>query len=389
MMSASLSNGVVDYGKVHDFMDEIFGESMHAKRVVSLANGAMGLLHAKELLLHKLGEGLAEAKQLNKKHATKQIDRLLSNKRFDIWEQGGVWSSYVIGDRSDILVSLDWTDFAQDGQSTLALNLITSHGRATPLLWKTALKSSLKHNRARYEGQLLTQLKEILPSGIRVTVLADRGFADQKFFQFMGGELGFFYIIRIRGGIYVTDKNGKKQFAKDWLRADGRTRCLEDAKITLNHHGIEKFVCTKQKAMKDAWYLVSNRKDLNAGAIVSYYGKRWTTEPYFRDIKDQRFGMGLASTHISRPERRDRLFFIAAICIALLTLLGAAGESIGFDRKLKVNTVKTRTHSLLRQGTFYFKFLPNFKELEQMQLLSAFQQLLEQKPLWNRLFCVI
>ena len=194
-MKSSLSNGVLNYGKVHDFMDEIFSESMHPKRVMSLANAAIGLLHAEKLLLHKLGEGLAEAKKLNKKHATKQIDRLLSNKKFDIWKQGQVWCSYVIGERSDILVSLDWTDFAEDGQSTLALNLITSHGRATPLLWKTALKSSLKHNRVRYEDQLLTQLKEMLPNGLKVTILADRGFADQKFFQFIGNELGFFYII--------------------------------------------------------------------------------------------------------------------------------------------------------------------------------------------------
>jgi hypothetical protein len=388
-MKPSLSNTVLGYGKVHDFMDELFGESMHAKRVISLANAAMGLLQAEELLLHKLGEGLAQAKQLTKKHATKQIDRLLSNKKLGIWEQGEVWASYVIGERKDILVSLDWTDFAQDGQSMVALNLITSHGKATPLLWKTALKSSLKHNRSRYEDQILTQLKGILPAGIKVTVLADRGFADQKFFQFIEKELGFFYVIRIRSGIYVTDKNDKKQLAKAWLRADGRTRCLEKAKITLNQFAVEKFVCTKQKAMKDAWYLVSNREDLNAGAIISYYGKRWTIEPYFRDIKDQRFGMGLASTHISKPERRDRLFFISAICIALLTLLGAAGESIGFDKKLKVNTVKTRTHSLLRQGMFYFKFFHNFKEPEQIHLLMALQQLLEQKPLWNSLFCVI
>ena len=105
---------------------------------------------------------------------------------------------------------------------------------------------------------------------------------------------------------------------------------------------VEKFVCTKQKNMKDAWYLVSNRKDLSGADIVKNYAKRWKIEPYFRDVNDQRFGMGLESTHISTPERRDRLFFISAIAVAILTLLGAAGESIGFDRKLKVNTVKKK-----------------------------------------------
>ncbi|MDF1758171.1 MAG: hypothetical protein P1U74_07735 [Legionellaceae bacterium] len=52
---------------------------MHAKRVQSLANSALGLLQAKELILHKIGAGLAQAMGLNKKHTRKQVDRLLSD----------------------------------------------------------------------------------------------------------------------------------------------------------------------------------------------------------------------------------------------------------------------------------------------------------------------
>ena len=104
--------------------------------------------------------------------------------------------------------------------------------------------------------------------------------------------------------------------------------------------------------MKDAWHLVSNRSDLHGSQIVKFHGKRWTIEPYFRDVKNKRFGMGLSETHISTTDRRDRLFLISAIVIALLTILGAAGESIGLDRKLKVNTVKTRTHSLHLVASF-------------------------------------
>src|SRR4029077_6463318 len=96
---------------------------------------------------------------LDKKHATKQIDRLLSNKKFDVWEQGEQWASYVLGTREDAIFSMDWTDFDDDSHSMIALNLVTSHGRATPVLWKTVNKTSLKNNRARYEDQILSQLK--------------------------------------------------------------------------------------------------------------------------------------------------------------------------------------------------------------------------------------
>lgn len=379
----------VSNSRVLEFVNSVFGERMHLKRVESLANAAIGLLHSEKLILHKIGEGLALAKGTDKKHATKQVDRLLSNKKFDIWDACIDWAPYIIGEKTEIFVSMDWTDFDADGHSTIALNLITDHGRATPILWKTVEKSSLKNNRARYEDQILSRLKDVISENVRVTILADRGFADQKFFKFIGEELEFFYIIRIRSNTYITDKHDVKQYARDWLRADGFIKCLDDVKVTNEKFEASKFVCTQQKDMKDPWYLVSNCGDLTGKDIVKYYGKRWTIEPYFRDIKDQRFGMGLESTHISTPDRRDRLFFISSICVALLTLLGAAGESIGFDRKLKVNTVKRRTHSLLRQGIFYYKFLINFTHAEQSNLMRTFNELLAKQQIWTGIFMSI
>ena len=53
--------------EVYNIIDTIFGKNMHAKRVISLANAAIGLLNAEELLLHKIGEGLSRAKNLDKK----------------------------------------------------------------------------------------------------------------------------------------------------------------------------------------------------------------------------------------------------------------------------------------------------------------------------------
>jgi hypothetical protein len=46
--------------------------------------------------------------------------------------------------------------------------------------------------------------------------------------------------------------------------------------------------------------------------------------------------MGLSAMSIAEPERRDRLLLVCAL--ALLTLLGAAGERLGMERYLKANT---------------------------------------------------
>ena len=36
------------------------------------------------------------------------------------------------------------------------------------------------------------------------------------------------------------------------------------------------------------------------------------------------------------------------------------GESLGYDRWLKANTVKTRTHSLFRQGLMLYEHIPDW-----------------------------
>ena len=68
--------------------------------------------------------------------------------------------------------------------------------------------------------------------------------------------------------------------------------------------------------------------------------------------------MGLSVLRIADPQRRDRLLLLNAFAIVLLTLLGAAGESLGMDRHLKVNTAKHRTHSLFRQGCMLYELIP-------------------------------
>ena len=366
--------------EIETVVGEIYGNELHKKRQQSIASAAMGILASESLFLHKMGEGLAKTRGIQKKHATKQIDRLLSNKSISIWDLSSSWVKYVIGNNNKIIVALDWTSFFDDDQLMLSLNIVTSKGLSTPLLWKSVDKQSLKHNRSRFEDQLLSRFKEVIPAEAQVTLLADRGFADHKFFKFLDEELKFKYIVRIKSSTTITHKD-KKEKAINWLNANGRIVALKNPLITLSGYKAKHFVAIKDKGMRSPWLLVSNT-DLNPREIVNNYSKRWKIEPYFRDLKDNRFGLGLGQTNIRSPERRDRLMLILSLTYLLLSILGQAGEELGFDRKLKVNTVKTRTHSLFRQGQFYYDFFLNFTEEEKENLMQKFNNILNEKPFW-------
>lgn len=242
-----------------------------------------------------------------------------------------------------------------------------------PLLWRAVRSSELTEGRPAVEDALLYRLYDVLPAGVEVMIIADRWFGDCALLELLSSELNFGYVIRIRGNHYVSTSKGERRKAQDWVGAGGRARTLRNARVTARiEYPVATVVCLKDKGMKEAWCLVASDPQGSAKKLKGYYAQRWGIEASFRDIKDLRFGMGMADLRISQPEQRDRLFLISAIALALLTILGATGEALGYDRMLKTNTVKRRTHSLFRQGLMLYDWLPRMPDKYFEPLVRAF-----------------
>ena len=379
-------NQTLCFTQVNRFLTGLFDGDLHAKRVLSLANATLGVIKTASLAVNTIGQGLALARGLLTKHAIKQVDRLLSNQGIDIDAALRHWIPYVVGPRSSINVAMDWTEFDADGQATIMLSLLTRHGRATPLLWLTVDTATLKNHRNAYEYQVLVRLAEALPADIKVCIVADRGFGDQKLYRVLTEELKFDYVIRFRGNITVTAADGEARTAAAWVGPGGRARVLRGALVTAERYRVGTVLCVQDKAMKQAWCLATSGTEATAKALTSLYGKRWGIECGFRDTKDLRFGMGMGSIHVSTPARRDRLWLLNALAIALLTLLGAAGEALGYDRYLKSNTAKHRTHSLFRQGCMLYELIPTMPELRLLPLIQRFAAMLAELPVFADTF---
>ena len=374
------------YRGIHEVLDGLLGEDLHAKRVNSLCDATLGVLHSGSLAICAIGQGLAAARSLKPKHAVKQIDRLLSNTAIDVDDILFRWVPFVIGERSSIMVAMDWTDFDADNQATIMLALMSDHGRSTPLVWLTVDKSTLKDRRSFYEHRVLVRLAELLPAETKVCIVADRGFGDQKLYKMLTEELCFDYVIRLRGNIAVTTATGETRTAATWVQAGGRARVLRGAEVTAECYRVGTVVCVQDPGMKQAWCLAASSTDATAKQLTGLYGRRWGIECTLRDSKDLRFGMGLGTIRVKSPERRDRLWLINAFAVVLLTLLGAAGEALGYDRMLKTNTAKRRVHSLFRQGCMLYDLIPTMREEWLGPLMQRFSQMLNEQPLFTDVF---
>jgi hypothetical protein len=376
--STKTAGAKVDPEYVNAFMLRLFSANLHVARVMSLANGVVGVLHAAALAIHAIGQAYAKVANIEPKNGVKQVDRMLSNNGIDLRVQLKPWVRFVVGVRKEIVVAIDWTDFDKDDHTTLCAYLMTRHGRATPLVWKTVKKSTLKGTRNAREYELIEQLHEALDEDVDITLLADRGFGDQKLYEFLE-LLGWSYIIRFRGGIAVENAKGESRPAEAWVPATGRATMMRGVLVTDDRAKVPAVVVVRAPKMKEPWCLATTLKNRKASDIVKLYGKRFTIEETFRDEKNLHFGMGLSATHVRDGGRRDRLLLLAAIAHALLTLLGAASEEAGLDRYLKTNTVKRRTHSLYRQGLYWYDCIPTMREDWLRPLMTAFDRIVREQ----------
>lgn len=219
-------------------------------------------------------------------------------------------------------------------------------------------------------------------------MLADRGFGDQDFY-FNIAELGFKHVIRFRQIIRVESSTGEAKPAAEWVPENGRPAILRQARVTHERSPIAAVVCVRAPKMKDAWCLASNIDDKSASELVKLYGRRFTIEETFRDAKNLRFGLGLSSTRIKDPCRRDRMLMLSAFAQALLTLLGAAAEQVGLDRTMKASTTKKRTHSLFRQGLHWYASIPAMRTERLELLMNAFGRIVSQHAVFTQAYGAI
>src|ERR687889_520416 len=226
-MNDGATRGFLQFQDVRAFLDSVLEGDLPTQRIESLANATLGVMTGASLGVAIIGRSLAQARGLLTTHAIKQVDRLLSNRKLEAWDIFATWVPELVGSRTDLIVAMDWTDFDADGQATLALKLVTRHGRATPLVWLSVLKDELKDARNDCEDACLRRLAEVLPANARATILADRGFADTKLFEFLG-ELGFDYVIRLKGNTRVGAVDGTTRPAQECIGQGGRARKLRD-----------------------------------------------------------------------------------------------------------------------------------------------------------------
>jgi len=295
-----------------------------------------GALEAARLNLAGIGRQVAGQQDSAAKHAIKRVWRFIANDRIEpvevmpvvmnrLWRKKLKWHGRQ-PDRRPLLVSFDWTKVRG---CFVLMAAVVVEGRALPLCWESYRDKVQGKSQNALEEAMLLRIQAALPTGVRLVILADRGFGRASLIAACQ-KLGLDYLIRIKGDVMVHCPGGdyyrgrlqhypiQRGQCRSWRQADYRS----DRVVSTNL--IVRWAKGLAKDKDQPWYLATSLPVGRGAArkLSDLYRLRFDIEELFRDAKNEHLGWSLAKTRIARPDRLDRLILIAALAYLLLMALG-------------------------------------------------------------------
>ncbi|MEE9384295.1 MAG: hypothetical protein V3V08_12890 [Nannocystaceae bacterium] len=166
--------------------------------------------------------------------------------------------------------------------------------------------------RNQIEDDLLRRLGQAIDENCRGTIVADRGLRDHNLAAFLNHELRFDPVIRFLRQVLVISSTGNARKYVDRMLPGGRIKMpkmLKSVTVTALKSWVLTIACAHDRRMKDVPVcLATGRADPTGTQIKKMYGRNFSFEEIFRDMKDLWFGMGSPWMKVRRPDRKKRIF---------------------------------------------------------------------------------
>lgn len=242
--------------------------------------------------------------------------------------------------KATVYLALD-TTMLWNEYCVVRLSLIY-RGRAVPLVWQVLKHSSSSVAHEGYAG-LLDQVPLLLPCGVKVVLLADRGFADTELMA-QAQRLGWHFRIRVKASFRVRRRGQMSCKIEDFTLAPGRAIFLHHVAITDKEFGPVSLALARTTHTGEVWYVVSD-EPTSVHTFVEY-GWRFDIEENFLDDKSN--GFQLESSRLRDAKAVERLCLVLAV--ATLYLVAQGTHVVATHKRRWVDPHWLRGNSYLRIG---------------------------------------
>jgi hypothetical protein len=220
-------------------------------------------------------------------------------------------------------------------------------GRAVPLVWEVLEHGSSSVAYEAYAA-LLEAIPPLLPPGVRVVFLADRGFADTALLGHLH-RLRWHFRIRIKASFGVYRPGQRLCKVADFPLAPGRALFLHHVAITAERYGPVSLALARHTRTGESWYVVSD--DPTSMRTFVEYGWRFDIEENFLDDKSN--GFQLERSLLRTADAVARLCLVLAVTTLYLVAQGT--QVVAACKRRWVDPHWWRGNSYLRLGWQWVK----------------------------------
>jgi hypothetical protein len=224
---------------------------------------------------------------------------------------------------------------------------VSYRGRALPVVWQVLEHGSSSVAYEAYAA-LLDAVPPLLPLGVRVVFLADRGFAATALLAPLR-RLRWHFRLRSKASFGVTRSGHSPRKVEDFTLAPGRAIFLHNVAITAEHFGPVSLALARHSTNGECWYVVSD-EPTSVQTFVEY-GWRFDIEENFLDDKSN--GFQLESSLLRTTEAVERLCLVLAVTTLYLVAQGT--QVVASHQRRWVDPHWFRGNSYLRLGWQWVK----------------------------------
>jgi len=322
------------------------GQWRDVRHLQTLAWMVGGLIQAECVQLTAWG-AFVQTRARYAQSTQRRFRRWLANRRIEVAPLYGPLIKHALQDWGTHTVYLALDTSMLWNQSCLIRLSVVYRGRAVPVVWEVMEHGSSSVSHEAYEA-LLDAVPPLLPAGVKVVFLADRGFADTDLLAHLQ-RLGWHFRIRIKASFRVHRFGQPSCKVEDFALAPGRALFLHNVAITAEAFGPVSLALARHSSTGEEWYIVSDEP--TSVQTFAEYGRRFDIEENFLDDKSN--GFQLESSLVREADALTRLCLIVAV--ATLYLVAQGTQVVAAQKRRWVDPHWFRGASYLRIGWQWVK----------------------------------
>lgn len=352
------------YDALNAFLRQCAIPWQDVRHVQTLCWMMIGIIHSQNVHLNGFGVHVLSRAKVAQSHQ-RRFRRWLSNRRIHVAPAHQVLLQQALSTwkQERLYLSLD---------TTLVWNCfciiwvgVVYRGRTIPIAWRIVAQSS-STVRLWPLQRVLRQATRVLPDGVAVVLLADRGFADGKLMTYLKDNLGWHFRIRIKRSFYFQLGGQWHKVSSVSLQAGqayftpavsmGKTKPYPNVYLAFAH----------DKPSGEMWVIVSDEP--TTLQTFAQYRLRFDIEESFLDLKSN--GFNLEASRLRDKFALTQLCGVIALTTLFLVLQGV--QVVASGKRRQVDAHWNRGMSYLKLGWNWIRLsITQQFEIEVYRFLSS------------------